>query len=170
MDQNEYGIDHRIDTIRNSKKEKTRQHVVSGKTRSNNKRQWPRWPRCSLIGCRLSSIGKFKLETHCNDLCGGADATKSPMPQHDTSLLVLPLLLLLNTEAIHHFFSSVLASIHRQKKEKIKSDPKQISFKVLRISLPLSLPLIPPLEGHGMRWNAERITIRIKEHGAVTAT
>lgn len=53
MDQNEYGIDHRIDTIRNSKKEKTRQHVVSGKTRSNNKRQWPRWPRCSLIGCHL---------------------------------------------------------------------------------------------------------------------
>jgi len=66
-----------------------------------------------------SSIGKFKLETHCNDLYDGADATKIPMPQHDTSLLVLPLLP--NTEAIHHFFSSVLASIHRQKKNQIRS-------------------------------------------------
>lgn len=154
MDQNEYGIDHRIDTIRNSKKEKTRQHVVSGKTRSNNKRQWPRWPRCSLIGCRLSSIGKFKLETHCNDLCGGADATKSPMPQHDTSLLVLPLLLLLNTEAIHHFFSSVLASIHRQKKKKsnpIQNRSVSKCFESHSHSLSLSFPLSRDTGCDGMR-------------------
>jgi len=98
-----------------------------------------------------SSIGKFKLETHCNDLYGGADATKIPMPQHDTSLLVLPLLP--NTEAIHHFFSSVLASIHRQKKKSNPIQNRSVSkcFESHSHSLSLSFPLSADTGCDGMR-------------------